>query len=133
VLKQCKLYTEVNQMNNKETYFYALTRFDDPDQIALPLVLANAALAMGAEVTLWTTLEGVKLGKTGAIDKLMSPTFASIKDLLDQFIQTGGRMGVCPACAKTHGVTEENLLENGTWMGAAAVQEALLDRNIMTF
>jgi len=120
-------------MNNKPTYFYTLTGFNDPDQVAVPIVLANAALAMGMEVILWTTLEGVNLSKKGAVDNMVSPSFSPIKDLLNQFIEAGGRIGVCPACAKTHGVTDDNLVDNGVWMGAAAVQEALQNRNTMTF
>lgn len=120
-------------MNNKQTYFYTLTGFSDPDQVAVPIVLANAVLAMGSDAILWTTLEGVYLSKKGAVDDMVAPSFSPIKELLDQFTEAGGRIGVCPACAKTHEVTDDNLVDNGLWMGAAAVQEALHNRNTMTF
>jgi len=118
---------------NDSTYIYTLTGFSDPDQIAVPIVLANAALAMGSDAILWTTLEGVNLAKKGAIDGMTSPSFSSVKDLFDAFSEAGGKIGVCPACAETHGVTEENLVENGVWMGAAAITEATRNRNSMTF
>lgn len=120
-------------MDKQQTYFYTLTAFDDPDQVALPIVLATAALAMGSEAMIWTTLQGVNLGKKGAADDMVSPSFAPIKELLENFAEAGGRIGICPACAETHGVTEQNVVDNGIWMGAAAVQEALHKRNSMTF
>lgn len=115
------------------TYFYTLSSIDNPDRIAVPLVLANAALAMGQDALLWLTLDGVKVAQQGAMDKLISPSFSGIKDLLSQFIDAGGKIGICPACATTHGVTKENVIENASWMGAAAVQEAALGRHIMSF
>ena len=120
-------------MSDKPTYFYTLTNFSDPDQVAVPIVLANAALATGAEAMLWTTLEGVKLAIKNSVKDMISPSFSSIDDLFKEFTNAGGRIGVCPACAQTHGVTQENIVENGEWMGAAAVQDAIHKRNIMTF
>jgi len=120
-------------MSNQETYYYTLTAFDNPDQVAVPLVLANAALAMGSDAIVWTTLEGVHLGKKGSADDMHSPSFGPVKELINQFVNAGGRIGICPACANTHGVTDENIVENGLWMGAAAVTEAIQNRNSLSF
>lgn len=119
--------------NVNNTYFYTLTSVDDLDRIALPLVLANAALAMGQKAFLWLTLDAVKVAKKGAMNDSISPSFSSIQDLLNQYKNAGGKIGICPACAKTHGVTEDNILENASWMGAAAVQESALGNNTMSF
>ncbi len=115
------------------TYFYTLTSIDDLDRIAVPLVLANAALAMGQEALIWLTLDGVKIAKKGVADNLVSPSFSKIKDLLQQYTDAGGKLGICPACAKTHEVSEDDVIENASWMGAAAVQEAALGRQILSF
>ena len=120
-------------MSEKQTYYYTLTAFSDPDQVAIPIVLANAALALGSEAIVWTTLDGVKLGKKGSVDDMSSPSFGPVKDLIDAFVEAGGKIGICPACANTHGVTEENIVENGVWMGAAAVTEAIQNRNSLSF
>ena len=115
-------------------YFYTLTTFEqDPDRVAVPIVLANAALAMGQEALLWLTLDGVKLAIKGAADGMVSPSFSAIKELLDIYRENGGKIGVCPACAKTHGVTDENLVENGVWMGAAVVQEFTPNYHLLSF
>ena len=48
-------------------------------------------------------------------------SFPPVAELLKTFTENGGRIGVCPPCGKTHGVTDENMLKNGEWMGASAV------------
>ena len=119
--------------NQTDTYFYTLSSVDDMDRIAVPLVLANAALAMGQEALIWLTLDGVKIAKKGMVDDLISPSFSKIKDLLQQYTDAGGKLGICPACAKTHDVTDENIIKSASWMGAAAVQEAAIGRQILSF
>ena len=42
----------------KPKYLFTITTFDaDPDRVATPLVLANSALACGADVLLWLSLD----------------------------------------------------------------------------
>jgi predicted peroxiredoxin len=119
----------------KPKYLFTITTFDaDPDRVATPLVLANSALACGADVLLWLSLEGVNLGKRGAADRLVPPrSFPPVADLLKTYLESGGRIGVCPPCAKTHGVTDENREPKSEWMGAAAVLAAGQGRQAFSF
>lgn len=115
-------------------YLFTLTCFDsDADRVATPLVLANNALAGGGDVLLWTSLEGVKLAKQGAAAALVPKSFPPIAELLKTFSENGGRIGVCPPCAKTHGVTQENMLPNAEFMGGAAVIGAAEGRQTFSF
>jgi predicted peroxiredoxin len=101
--------------------------------VATPLVLANNALAAGGDVLLWLTVEGANLGKRGAADGLVPRSFPPVADLLKTFTENGGKIGVCPPCGKTHGVTAENILPTAEWMGAAAVLAAAQDRQAFSF
>jgi predicted peroxiredoxin len=115
-------------------YLFTLTTFDaDPDRVATPLVLANSALAGGADVLLWLALDGVHLGRKGAADALMPRSFPPVAQLLKTFIENGGRIGLCPPCAKTHGVTDDNRVQNSEWLGAAAVLDAGRGRQAFSF
>lgn len=105
----------------KKGYVFSITNFDkDPDRVAVPLTLANNALAMGEDVLIWVTLEAVNLAKKDGSVGLLPKSFPAISDLLETFENSGGRIGVCPPCAKTHGVDDNNLVTNAQWMGAAA-------------
>jgi predicted peroxiredoxin len=115
-------------------YLFTVTHFDaDPDRVATPLVLANNALAAGGDVLLWLTVDGANLGKRGAADGLIPKSFPPVADLLKTFAENGGKIGVCPPCGKTHGVTNENMLPDAEWMGAAAVLGAAEGRQTFSF
>ena len=117
-----------------QKYLFTVTTFDaDPDRVATPLVLANSALAGGADVLLWLTLDGVNLGKQGAAERLVPRSFPPVADLLKTYLENGGRIGMCPPCAKTHGVTDDNRVQKSEWMGAAAVLAAGQGRQAFSF
>ena len=119
-------------MSNKG-YLITVTCFDDADRVATALVLANNALAAGGDALVWTALEGVKLGKKDAVAGLVPKSFPPVAELLKTFTEAGGRIGVCPPCAKTHGVTQENLVANAEFMGGAAVIGAADNRTTFSF
>ncbi len=115
-------------------YLFMLTSFSqDANRVATPLVLANTALATGDDVLLWLTMEGVELAKAGAADALIPRSFPPVSELLDAYIQGGGRIGVCPPCGKTYGVTDQNMVKNAEWMGAAALIAAMKQRQTLSF
>lgn len=115
-------------------YLFVVTSFDqEPDHTAVPLVLANNALAASADVLVWLTHEGVKLAKNGAPDRIQPKSFPSFGELLDNYRQAGGRIGICPPCGKTHGITDANMISNASWMGAAALLAEMQDRQTLSF
>jgi predicted peroxiredoxin len=115
-------------------YLFTITHFDnDPDRVAMPLVLASNALAAGGDVLVWLTLEGVQLAKEGAAVGLIPTSFPPVADLLKSFNEAGGQIGVCPPCAKTHGVTQEHLLPNAQFMGGAALIGEAEGRQALSF
>lgn len=112
-------------MAEKQKMMFVVTHYDkDPDRTAVPLVLANNALSMGHEVYVWVTMEGVLLAKKDTAGHIPSVSFPAIAELLEAYKEQGGEIGVCPPCAKTHGVTDENLAENAHWCGGACMLEA---------
>jgi predicted peroxiredoxin len=118
----------------KRQYLFTVTHFDDDaDRVATPLVLANNALAAGGDVLVWVSLQGVKLAKRDAANALIPRSFPPVSELLKSFSENGGRIGVCPPCAKTHGVTQENMVANAEFMGAAAVLGAAENRQTFSF
>lgn len=115
-------------------YMFTLTSFwQDPDRVAMPLVLGTSALALGYDVVIWLTLEGVNLAKSGATDAIIPKAFPPVKELLEAFIEGGGRLGVCPPCGKVHGVTDDIMIDQAEWMGAAAMVEVAQGRTTFSF
>lgn len=115
-------------------YLFTITHHGgDADRVATPLVLANNALAAGGDVLLWLTVEGANLGKQGGAEGLIPKSFPPVSELLNTFIANGGRIGVCPPCGKTHGVTDDNMVANAEWMGAQALLAAAQERQAFSF
>ena len=116
-------------------FLFAMTHFeDDPDRAAVPLVLACNALAGGSEdVILWTTAQGVKIAIKNEAANVPSVSFPALDELLETFIGAGGKVGVCPPCGKTHGVTDDNMIEGATWIGGAALIEVMQGRETAWF
>jgi uncharacterized protein involved in oxidation of intracellular sulfur len=124
----------ITMAQQQPKYLFTISTYDgDPDRVATPLVLANSALAAGADVLLWLTVEGANLARQGAADGLKPKSFPPVADLLKAFTDNGGRIGVCPPCGKTRGVTDENMVANGEWLGAAAVLSAAKERQAFSF
>lgn len=123
-----------NDIKQKAEYMYTLTSFwQDPDRVAIPLVLGNSVLALGHDVVIWLTLEGVNLAKSGAAEAIIPKGFPPVKELLTAFIEGGGRIGVCPPCGQVHGVNDDNMIDKAEWMGAAAMVEISQDRTTFSF
>ena len=96
-------------------------------------MLGNSALAFGHDVVIWLTLEGVNLAKSGAADAIIPKGFPSVKELLEAFIEGGGRIGVCPPCGEVHNVTDDIMINQAEWMGAAAMVEVAQGRTTFSF
>jgi uncharacterized protein involved in oxidation of intracellular sulfur len=124
-----------NQINNTAGHLYIVSNFSDsdPDRVATPLVLANCALAADSDVVIWLTMDGVELAREGAARSLPVRSFAPVCDLLDSFIENGGRIGICPPCGQSHDLTEEEFVNNAEWIGGAALIELAKDRQTFNF
>lgn len=120
-------------MDNKNYLFIITNISENADKAALPLVLANVALSEDKDTLIWLTLDGVRLAKKGAVNDILPESFSPVKELLDAFIENGGHIGVCPPCAKTHDLTDDNILEHAEWMGGAALLNETQNRHTLTF
>ena len=124
-----------NQNNTNQNHLIIITNFSthDPDRVATPLVLANCALAAGSDVAIWLTMDGVELARQGAATTMPAKSFAPVSDLLESFIENGGYIGVCPPCAKSHALSESELIKGAEWVGGAALIELSDKRQSFTF
>ena len=122
------------ETEGKKSYLFVITNFDrEPDLAAAPLVVATNALAAGADVLVWLTHDGVELVKRGQAERVQPQSFPNLGELLGKYTEAGGRIGVCPPCAKTHGITEENMARNASWMGAQALLAEMHGRQTLSF
>ena len=99
---------------------------DDVERASLALLVSNTALSSGQEATLLLTIEGVWVATRGYTEGLQAEGFASLGELVQQFVSRGGQIWVCGACAKPRNITQEQLVEGAQIIGAATAVEALV-------
>jgi predicted peroxiredoxin len=101
------------------------TAKDNPDKTVVAFVVANAGVAAGQEVTIFLSVEGVRLAVPGYADDITSPGFKPLKELLADFTNNGGNIWVCPPCFNARELDKDNLILGASFAGGAAVVELL--------
>ena len=100
---------------------------EDVERASLAFVTANIALTSGQQATVLLTIEGVRLATRGYAAGLHADGFPPLSDLISQFVNGGGRLWVCGACAKPRGIGEADLIDGAKIIGAATAVEALVN------
>jgi len=97
--------TPASAAGGKERLYVVTHADDDVDRAALALLLAGIdAKKIGKEVsgvTVWFTLQGGKLCRKGAAEKLISPIFrkfGTLADILGGAVKEGAKLAACPFC-----------------------------------
>ncbi len=98
----------------------------NPDKATLGFVVANAAQGSEKETLVFLSSDGVYCAVPEDISQVdEGAPFAPLKDLVDKFIQAGGKIYVCTPCMKKRQISENSLIKGATPAGGAALVEWL--------
>ena len=99
-----------------------------PEATNQAFTVAAAAVAAGAEVSLWLTGESAWFAVPGRAADLVLEHATPLGELLDLVLE-GGRVTVCTQCAARRGIGPEHVLPGVRIAGAAVfVEESLAER-----
>jgi predicted peroxiredoxin len=98
---------------------------EDVERASLAFVVGNTALSSAQEATMLLTIEGVWTATSGYTDGLQANGFLPLRELIEKFVQGGGRIWVCGACAKPRNITDQLLIPGAQIVGAATAVEAM--------
>lgn len=98
---------------------------DDVERASLAFVVANVARSSNQAATVLLTIDGVWVATKGYTDGLQANGFAPLGELVQQFVENGGQLWVCGACAKPRTITADDLINGAELIGAATAVEAL--------
>jgi predicted peroxiredoxin len=98
---------------------------DEAERCNQGFTVAAAAVAAGAEVSLWLTGEAAWYGVPGRAEEFTLPHATPLADLLAAVLG-GGRVTVCSQCAVRRDLTEADLLPGVRIAGAAVFAEEVL-------
>src|SRR5512146_2043481 len=92
---------------------------DDAERATLPFVVGNVAASADQEVVVLLTIDGVWNATQGYADKICKEGFQPLRDLMQSFVNNGGQIWACGACAKPRGITETSLIPGARIVSAA--------------
>jgi predicted peroxiredoxin len=98
---------------------------DNTDKATVAFVVANAALGSGQETLVFLSVEAVRLSQKGYADEIHEEGFAPLKELMDNFARSGGKIFVCSPCFKKRKLDENNLVAGAVIVGGAKLVEFL--------
>lgn len=101
---------------------------DDAERANQGLTVAVAALAAGAEVSVWLTGEGVWFASTDRQPDLGLRLATPVTDLVGTL--GGSRITVCTQCAARRGLEEADLVAGATIAGAASFAAVVLEPGV---
>ena len=100
---------------------------DNVERASLAFVVGNVSLSANQKTTMLLTIEGVRVAAKGYADGLQAHGFAPLSDLIRQFVESGGEIWVCGACATPRQITNFDLVEGARIIGAATAVEAMVN------
>ena len=107
---------------------FVITHADDnPDKATIPFALGNSALAMDVEATIVLQSTGVFLGKKDYARHVHAPGFPPLKELMDIFVEEGGKLFICEPCIRSRNISPEDLLEHVEIVAGPTLVDAFLD------
>lgn len=98
---------------------------DDAERCNQGFTVAAAALASGADVSLWLTGEAAWFGVPGRAEEFELPKATPLAELLAAVL-AAGRVTVCTQCAGRRGITEDDVIPGVRIAGAAVFAEEIL-------
>ena len=115
-------------MENAKKRAIVVSRGLDDERSTVAFTIANTGIASGQQVTMFMVSAAVDVVRKGAADNVrMNPFDPPMKELMDNFQRGGGRILVCPPCAKVRGYEETDFIDGARIVGSPALHAQILD------
>jgi predicted peroxiredoxin len=100
----------------------------DDERSSVAWSVANTAASSGMDVTIFLVSSGVDWARRGAADAAqLNPLDPKMSDMIDNVVSSGGRLLVCPPCAKVRGYSDDCFIEGTVLAGAPALLEKITE------
>jgi uncharacterized protein len=107
---------------------------ENPELATIPFVMATTAMASDIDVLMGFQGNGAFLAMKGMAERVAAPGFPPLKDLLKAYLGGGAQMYVCGPCVGSRMITQQELVEGATIVGAATfVAECAAATNVLVY
>jgi len=109
-------------MSDNQKMVIVVTRGLDDERSSVAWSVANGAVGMGFELTMFLVSSGVDWVRKGAADNARpNPLDPPMIDMINTVVESGADIFVCPPCASVRGYDADDLLDSVTLAGSAAM------------
>lgn len=103
-----------------------VTRGFDDERSSVAWSIANGGINSGLEVTMFLVSAGVDWARKGAAGHAhLNPFDPSMGEMVQNVIDAGCAILVCPPCAKSRGYSEADLIDGCVIIGSGAMHELI--------
>jgi predicted peroxiredoxin len=102
---------------------------ENPEKASLPFVLANAALALDIQAVVALQSTAVNLAKEGCLQHVFAAGLPPLQELVNSFLEGGGRLLVCVPCIRERKLEESDLIKGAEPTAAAKLTLEFLTAN----
>ena len=116
-------------MAKKKLLYVQTSGINTPQRLYSPFILAQTALAMNVEPTIYFLGEGVTVVKKGEAEKIKIGNFPSLKDVIDETLRQGIKLLICQQSAQLFGekLTPDDFVDGSKVVGAATLNNLVLE------
>ena len=109
-------------MSDDKKLVVIVTRGCDDERASVAWSIANGGIASGYNITMFLVSAGADWARKGAADHArMNPLDPPVSEMMQNVIESGGQIMVCPPCAKVRGYEKENLIDGAVLAGSTAM------------
>ncbi len=109
-------------MSNTKKLVVVVTNGCNDERASVAWSVANGGIASGYHVTMFLVSSGADWARKGAAELARpNPLDPPIKDMMQNIIDSGGTIMVCPPCAKVRGYEKEDLIDGVELAGSTAM------------
>jgi len=110
------------------------TGSENPEKATIPFVMATAAQATDVVVSVILQSNSVVLAKKGEAENVAASGFMPLKQLIDTYIEMGGKLLLCSPCLKERNITKDDLIDGCEIIAAGTViSEVLSAKAVLTY
>ncbi|MGO8755353.1 MAG: DsrE family protein [Gallionellaceae bacterium] len=107
---------------------------ENPELATIPFVMATTAQASDVDVLMGFQGNGVMLTVKGMADHVVASGFPPLKDLMNIYIEAGGKLFVCGPCVGSRKIAQPDMVAGATIVGAATfIAECVSATNVLVY
>ncbi|MGD8572092.1 MAG: DsrE family protein [Gammaproteobacteria bacterium] len=113
-------------MSEDKKLVVVVTHGFDNERSSVAWSVANGGIASGYEVTMFLVASGVDWVRKGATEHArLNPLDPPIGEFIQNVIEAGSTIMVCPPCAKVRGYQQEDFIDGVVLAGSTAMLEVV--------